>query len=219
MTVIFVIATILVFLSIDWFVQRSQKTSSVTAPAKQKAAPVHARTPEGIFFTPSHTWLNLFPSGKVRMGMDDFIARLMERPEITLLKQSGETVHKGDPLLQCKEEGHTIIVRSPIDADIIDANFELASHPEYLKNLLFSQGWAYTLKPQRFADLKQLFLGTETSVWMQREYTRLRDFFATSQGNALAPAMLQDGGLPVPSAMKSMNDEVWKQFESDFLTP
>ncbi len=219
MTVIFVIATILSFLTIDWFIQRSRKTSSATAPAKQKAAPVHARTPEGIFFTPSHTWLNLFPSGKVRMGIDDFIARLMDSPEITLLKQSGETVHKGDPLLQCKENGHTVIVRSPIDAEIIDANLELASHPEYLKNLLFSQGWAYTLKPQRFTDLKTLLLGTETRVWMQREYARLRDFFASAQGLALAPATLQDGGPPVSGAMKNMSDDMWKQFESDFLTP
>ena len=143
----------------------------------------------------------------------------MEHPEITLLKQSGETVHKGDPLLQCKENGHILTVRSPIDGDILDANLELVSHPEYLKNLLFSQGWAYTLKPQRFTDLKQLLLGTETRIWMQREYARLRDFFATSQGSALAPAMLQDGGPPVSGAMKNMNDETWKQFESDFLTP
>jgi len=219
MTVIFVIATILIFLGIDWIIQRSRKTSSVTAPTKQKIAPVYARTPEGIFFTPSHTWLNLFPSGKVRMGIDDFVARLMDHPEITLLKQSGETVHKGDPLLHCKENGHTLIVRSPIDGDVLDANLELVSHPEYLKNLLFSQGWAYTLKPQRFTDLKQLLLGTETRIWMQSEYARLRDFFAASQGSALVPAMLQDGGPPVSGAMKNMNDEEWKQFESDFLTP
>ncbi|HUL45026.1 MAG TPA: hypothetical protein VLY03_11800 [Bacteroidota bacterium] len=220
MTVIFVIATILIFLGIDWFTQRSRATHAVAAALAHKPMPVRARTPEGIFFTPSHTWLNLFPSGKVRLGMDDFITRMLDNPEIVFLKQPGDTVHKGDPLLQCKEDGHTLTVRSPIDGDILDTNHELTAHPEYMKNMLFSQGWAYTLKPQRFTDLKQLLLGTETHVWMQREFGRLRDFFAAAaQGSGLAPAFLQDGGPPVANAMKSMTDEVWKQFESDFLTP
>lgn len=220
MTVLFVIATILIFLGIDWFTQRSRSASAVAVALPRKPVQVRARTPEGIFFTPSHTWLNLFPSGKVRLGIDDFVARMLDNPEIIFLKQPGETVHKGDALIQCKEDGHTLTVRSPIDGDILDTNQELSSHPEYMKNMLFSQGWAYTLRPQRFTDLKQLLLGTETHIWMQREFARLRDFFATAaQGNALAPALLQDGGPPVASAMKSMNDEVWKQFETDFLTP
>jgi glycine cleavage system H lipoate-binding protein len=218
MTVLFVVATITLFLAVDWISRRLRHEGPLPAHERTTHAASPARTPDGIFFTPSHTWLNLFPSGKVRLGIDDFISRMVDSPEITLLKQPGETVRKGDPLLLLREEGHNLTVRSPIDADVLTVNSALATHPESLKGSLFSDGWAYTLKPLRFSDLKLFSLGPETRSWMRIEFGRLRDFFAASGAEGgLVPAMLQDGGPPVAGAMKAMDEEVWHRFEEEFL--
>ena len=218
MTVLFVVATITLFLAVDWIARRLRHEEALPA-RRQAAAPPLARTPDGIFFTPSHTWLNLFPSGKVRLGVDDFITRMVDQPEITLLKHAGETVRKGDPLLLLKEDGHNLTVRSPIDADVVTVNDLLPAHPEALKDALFSDGWAYTLKPARFGDLKLFSLGQETRSWMRIEFGRLRDFFASAHApDGLVPAMLQDGGPPVAGAMKAMDDTVWNRFEEEFLS-
>jgi glycine cleavage system H protein len=219
MTVLFVLATIIFFLALDWFSRRVKEKKGVVVPNVQMVPSYPVRVPEGIFFTKSHTWLNLFPSGKVRLGVDDFIGRVVDKPQIILLKKNGESIARGEPLLTMKEDEHLLTVRSPIDGEIESANDELSRHPELLKDLLFSDGWAYTIKPQKFSELKGLLLGTETREWMREEFGRLRDFFAgVGQNNEIAPALLQDGGPPMAGVMKSMDDSVWQNFEHQFLT-
>jgi len=218
MTVLFVIATILLFLFIDWASRRVRERKN--APAVQTAAirPYPIRVPEGIFFSKSHTWLNLFPSGKLRLGVDDFVGRMVENPEIILLKKTGEHVRRGEPLLTLKEDEHLLTLRSPIDGEIDSINGELPHHPELLRDQLFSDGWAYTIVPQRLSELKSMLLGTETREWMRVEFGRLRDLFAgTSSDGNVAPAYLQDGGPPMAGVMRSMDDSVWQEFETRFL--
>jgi glycine cleavage system H protein len=219
MTVLFVIATIILFLGIDWINRRVRAKHQVPVAAMAAAAHYPIRVPDGIFFTKSHTWLNLFPSGKVRLGIDDFIGRMVERPEIILLKKTGEQVSRGEPILTIKEDEHLLTVRAPINGNIVAINEDLPQRPELLKELLFSDGWAYTIKPTAFSELKDLLLGTETRQWMRDEFARLRDFFAGAMSSGdVAPAYLQDGGPPMAGIMKSMDDDVWQNFEHEFLT-
>jgi glycine cleavage system H protein len=221
MTVLFVVATIIVFLVIDALVRRARAKNALqvapvlSRPVKQ-THPV--RIPEGIFFARSHTWLNVFPSGKVYLGIDDFITRLLEKPQITLLTKAGDHIQKGDPLLRLKEDGHELTIHAPVEGDVLAANEELAKKPELMKELLFTDGWAYSIKPKRPSELKNMLLGEETSGWIAEEFRRLRDVFAgVNQHGELVPALLQDGGPPVAGAMKQMPEAVWNRFEREFL--
>ncbi len=217
MTVLFVVATIIVFLGVDVIVRRVRERRAVqvvTPQAQVYVAPI--RTPGGIFFARSHTWMNLFPSGKVRLGIDDFINRLLENPEVTLLKKTGEVVQKGEPILLLQEGEHTLTIRSPFKGCVVGCNEQLKDHPEFLKKALFSDGWAYTLLPEKPSEMRQMLLGEETRSWISDEFARLRDVFAGVQADVV-PALLQDGGPPVAGAMKQMPDNVWKQFEQEFL--
>jgi len=221
MTVLFVITTILVFLAVDALVRRAREKKGVpfVAPIqrRQEHAP-HVRIPEGIFFARSHTWLNVFPTGKVYLGVDDFITRLLEKPQITLLRKSGDQVSKGDPILLLKEDGRELTVYAPMDGEILGVNEDLPLKPELMRNLLFTDGWAYSLKPKRASELKEMLLGDETPMWIAEEFRRLRDVFAgVSQHRELVPALLQDGGPPIAGAMKEMPASVWNRFEREFL--
>jgi len=219
MTALFVVATILAFLGIDWIVQRSRAKETVLAAARlPQAQPYPLRVPEGIFFARSHTWLSLFPSGKVRMGIDDFIANLLDRAEITLIKNPGDQVAKGEPILVLSENGQALTVRSPISGVIVSTNARLEEIHDLKHADLFSDGWAYTFRPTRPAELRGLLIGNETRSWMAEELGRLRDFFAGAIANGvLAPSALQDGGAPAPGALLHLGPEVWKRFEQQFL--
>ncbi len=219
MTVLFVVATIILFLTIDWFARRAKERK--TAPGTQPvtiAKPVSIRTPEGIYFSPSHTWLNLFPSGKVRIGIDDFVGRMFENPRITYLKHAGERVSKGEPLVMLQEGERTLTVRSPIECEILSENEDLAQHIDLMQTNLFSDGWAYTIKPVRFADLRSFMLGPDSRAWMSKEFSRLRDFLSGAlSSRELSPALLQDGGIPVAGALKTLDAKHWQEFENEFL--
>lgn len=223
MTVLFVIATIFLFLTVDWFLERRRSrlgaVEAAAAAIPQPAMdPYPVRVPDGIFFAPSHTWLNLYPSGKLRLGIDDFIARLVTRPEVILLKNAGEKVAKGEPIILLKENDHLLTVRSPLAGEILEANEELSRNPAYLRERLFGDGWGYTIKPETVSELKQMMIGGESRTWIRDEFRRLRNFFATQSTNGtLQPAFLQDGGTPAAGVLDTMDERVWHGFEEEFL--
>lgn len=219
MTVLFVIATIILFFAIDWASRRLKAhRMPQAAPIQNVLRPYPVRTPEGIFFARSHTWLNLFPSGKLQLGIDDFVGRMIENPKVVLLKKNGERIEKGEPIILLQDADKSLTIHSPIEAEVLSINDQIESKPELLKELLFSDGWAYTLKPKRFLDLRSMLLGPDTKTWMNMEFARFRDFFAHLTADArLVPATLQDGGPPMTGAMKAMDNEAWQQFEQEFL--
>jgi glycine cleavage system H protein len=219
MTVLFFISTVLLFLGIDWLVQRSkEKRAALPVPVRRPAKELSVRLPDGIFFAPSHTWLNLFPSGKVRLGVDDFISGLLNKPAVKLLRSAGEKIAKGDPLLELTSDGHHLTVRAPIDCEILSVNSSLGSDPGLLEEGLFSDGWAYMIKPSRNTDLKELLLGAETGRWIRTEFQRLKDLLAGSTAGAEAqPAYLQEGGPPIAGVLDGMDDAVWQKLDSEFL--
>lgn len=210
MTVLFVISTIVLFLAVDAILHRGK----VTTPLPAVTPPV--RLPDGIFFAKSHTWLNLFPTGRAWLGVDDFVARLLESPTVRFLVQPGARVKRGQPILALQEDGRSLTVRSPIDGRVLAFNDELRQDPDRLHHAPFSDGWVAEIRPDRYSDVKDLMLGEQVKPWMRAEFARLRDVFATS-GGALQPAMLQDGGPPVAGAMKQMGPEVWERFDREFL--
>jgi glycine cleavage system H protein len=217
MTVLLVVATIVFFLSVDWIVQRMKEKKSVEAAPLAPAKAYPMRIPEGVFFAKSHTWLNLFPSGRVRLGIDDFVGSALDDPEVSFMRAVGEIVEKGDPLLVLSEGERRLTVRSPISGEIVSINPDLEKNPGLMRETLFSSGWAYTIQPKRAEELRSLMLGEESRTWMSKEFGRLRDLLAGggAQG-ALAPA-LQDGGAPVTGVLRHLDAPAWKKFEDEFL--
>ena len=215
MTALFVLTSIIFFLTIDWFVQRSRAR---TAPAPKLATGRvdEVRVPDGIFFAPSHTWMNLFPSGKIRLGVDDFITRLIDRPVVALLVRPGHHVHRGDPLLVLKGRAHELLVRSPIEGDILALNEELEANATLNRDTLFSDGWAYVVKPRRMSDVKKFMLGRESATWVSHEFQRLKDLLATA-GRGLQPAYLQEGGPPMAGILNAQDAIVWREIDRSFL--
>lgn len=219
MTVIFFISTILFFLGLDWVVRRVKKDSTEqTAAVPRVVSPAYPlRTPEGIFFAKSHTWLNLFPSGKIRLGVDDFVGSLMENSRVTLLKKTGEAFEKGDPLLTLEEGAHSVTVRAPIAGTIFSVNTALAESPDKMREKLFSEGWAYTIRPNALQELKEMLIGGESRSFLFEEFGRLRAFLTNTADGALAPAMIQDGGTPTAGVLKQLDSGKLRQFEEEFL--
>ncbi|MGA9407375.1 MAG: hypothetical protein WBW71_09615 [Bacteroidota bacterium] len=216
MTVLLFLTMIIIFLGIDFVIQGKKKNVSVVHEAEQMPMPL--RIPPGIFFAPSHTWLNLFPSGNVRIGADDFVLRMMRNPNMVFLKAPGMIVKKGEPLFELKEGAKKLTIHSPIDGEIMTLNEDLKKHPGMLKEELFSSGWTYTMKPHRASELTQLLLGEGSRAWIQHELGRLRDFIAgLTQVGSPVPVLLQDGGAPVEGLIKDLSAEQCESFEKQFL--
>jgi glycine cleavage system H protein len=213
MTVLLFIATIAIFLTIDHFVQKRKKPVLAAQPILHKSIPL--RTPPGIFFSKSHTWLSLFPSGKIQVGIDDFLARMFHKPRIAFLKNADQRVERGEPILRISEGANEIVVHSPIEGVVKSVNVQLGDKPELVTEALFSEGWAYTIAPARVGDVRGFYLGDDTLAWLKQETGRLRDFLAQLAG--ATPALLHDGGLPATGFIHTLEPEQCKRLEEEFL--
>jgi glycine cleavage system H protein len=221
MTVIFVVATIIFFLGVDWLVRWTRRRNAPAPAAAVQSAPAMrpVRTPEGVFFARSHTWLNLFPSGRVRLGVDDFVGGLLDNPEVTLMRSPGERVDRGDPLVALSDGERRLIIRAPIAGEILAVNNALEKDSTLMREKLFSDGWAYTIRPNGVEELRAMLLGEESRHWIAEELRRFRDLLAgIGSTGAFAPVALQDGGAPAPGLLKHLDASAWKRFEAEFLS-
>ena len=221
MTVLLFVATIITFLGIDYLVRRSHTAAEMAAPAPRKSRVTSSlRFPDGIFFSKTHTWLNLFPSGKVQLGVDDFLSRMFAAPELTLLKGEGEQITKGEAIIRLQEGSKFVNVHSPIDGRITRRNALLSSSKTAVREDLFMNGWAYTIEPKKGpAELRSFFLGTETKTWVKSELAKLRDFMAAStQRSEYASVYLQDGGEPMLGVLSGLSIDDCARFEAQFLS-
>ncbi len=225
MVALFVVATIIVFLVIDYFVQRAEKRKAALAPAAHVPSKARFVIPKGYFFGKGHTWVELLSGGSTRVGLDDFVQKIVGKiDEVTLVPTNGAVV-KGDRLFTVRQGDRTMSFRSPVSGKVVAFNEEISKSPAMLKREPYKAGWVAVIEPANLdKEIKLLSIGNEAAQWLKDEIKRFRNFI-TAQANAFsmtgspAPAgvTLMDGGTPVDGVMERSSKDAWKNFEDDFL--
>jgi glycine cleavage system H protein len=228
MVAILVLLTIIVFLTVDYAVQRAalRRAAMAAAAAPGEAPPVVrvpvdiAALPAGVFVGPGHTWLELRPSGGVRLGVDRVPVTLLGGLDAVDTPPAGTRLRRGDTAAVLRKGERSLAVPSPLDGVVTGVNADLAARPAGLGESPFGRGWLVSLEPQALAaSLRRLFVAEEATAWMRRELSRLRDFLVgLGEGGALAPATLPDGGLPVAGLAARLSDEQWRRLAEGFFT-
>jgi glycine cleavage system H protein len=235
MVALFVLLTIIALLTIDYVVQRAElkkakDTAEVaqwvpahTAPAAGTAAmrsPVPIdRIPSGVFVDPGHVWVQLEPSGALRMGADMIPAALLGRPDRIDLEREGTQVRRGDRIATLSRGARSLTLRAPLDGIVTRVNAEALASPGRLQDDPYGQGWLLWLAPRDLAPaLKRMFIAEEATAWAREQIQRLRDFMsAGSADSQLVGATLQDGGAPIEGLADHLDDARWQQLVDEIF--
>ena len=180
------------------------------------------KIPQGIFFNRNHTWTHLGESGEAKVGLDDFLQHITGKVKFTQLKDPGETINKGDLLTEIYQDEKHLRVYSPISGKILNTNSTLIEDPEILNKDPYAQGWIYKIKPSNWMnETKSYLLADEATDWSMKELTRFKDFLSggTMRKFSSEPSMilLQDGGEIRENILSDLPDEVWADFQEEFL--
>jgi glycine cleavage system H protein len=178
--------------------------------------------PQGIYFNKNHTWAHLGESGAARVGVDDFIQHIIGDLQLSGLKEAGEPIKKGELLAEIVQKGKTLKVFSPISGEVIEANDMLAEDPGLINDDPYQKGWLYQIKPSNWIkDTSSCLLAEKASDWSEKELIRFKDFLSMGAMRKYtsepAMLMLQDGGEIVDHVLSELPDEVWKDFQQEFL--
>lgn len=195
--------------------KRIQKTlSSITAKA--------LKIPQGLFFSENHTWTYLGRSGVAKVGLDDLLMHITGEVKFNNLRYQGEKISKGDLLAEINQNGKILMIFSPVSGDVVKTNPVLTNNPELLNEDPYQKGWMYEIKPTNWiGDTKSYYVAEEATNWIEKELEMFKDFLAISV-DKLTPSspnlILQDGGEVTDHVLSELPEEVWQQFQEDFLS-
>ncbi len=230
MTAILVILTIILFITIDYFVYRKRGTALLQV-ARQTVRTESPQTfipkpitetdiliPSGVFIHPNHTWAHILQSGKVKVGVDSFVTKIVGAIDRVSLPPIGAEVKKGEQIFSLNSKGRVLNFASPISGKIVSINDELEKNPSLL-NEPYKQGWSVVIEPKNLStDLPKLKISEEAKNFIKNELKRFKEFLVeVANGNTVGLQTLQDGGLPAANILSLLDDEKWKLFQKEFL--
>ena len=213
----------LLFLIIFWYIANNHEKS--LSQIKKVISTLSAgilRIPQGLFYNKHHTWSHLEVSGAAKVGVDDFLQHIVGEAKFTNLKEPGEKIQKGDLMTQIDQNGKSLKVFSPISGTILDTNSELVENPEMLNEDPYEKGWIYKMKPSDWIrDTNTCLFAEEATEWSIKELERFKEFLTGGAMRKFSsePSMilLQDGGEIRDRILSELPNEVWMDFQEEFL--
>jgi glycine cleavage system H protein len=179
------------------------------------------KIPQGLFFSKYHTWSHLGVSGVARVGLDDLLLRMIGEVKFSQIREPGEKIKKGELIAKIDHKGKILKIFSPISGEILEANPVLNSNPEVLNEDPYVKGWMYKIKPISWtADTYSYYLAEDATLFSRQELEKFKEFISASIGKySPIPSMqiLQDGGELLDQPLSELPNDVWLDFQEDFL--
>jgi glycine cleavage system H lipoate-binding protein len=221
MTVILVLLTFVTFLLIDHFHSRKVAVAPALEAVKREAPPGLApslaggfRVPERLRYHPGHTWALSESPTLVRIGLDEFAAKLTGKVQRIALPQRGQWVRQGQKIWTLHRDGKTVDMLSPIEGSVADINEAVANDPSLVLKDPYGEGWLVTVQsPDARTNLRNLLGGALARVWTEESALRLRKKIPV----AMAAALAQDGGVAVDDITAHLPELDWAVLTKEFF--
>ncbi len=224
MTVILVLATFIAFLVIDHFFSKKPAVQMQLQPAVPKIASTSEpryvatlvggfRVPENLRYHPGHTWALSESPSLVRVGIDDFAAKLIGKVESVSLPQRGTWVRQGQKIWSIVRDGKKIDMVSPIEGSVTDVNDELVTNPELAAKDPYGNGWMVTVQsPDAKTNYRNLLGGQLARWWTEEAAGRIQAKFGMAM-----PALAQDGGEAMHDLTAHIPDADFEKIAHEFF--
>lgn len=200
---------------------RQEKVGQTIAALKGILSPAFLTVPKGLFYSRNHTWAFLQKNGNAKIGLDDLLVHLTGEVQVKLLKNTGDTLTKGEKFAELNRNGKLLQVVSPITGVITSNNTLIQSKSDHLMSDPYGQGWLVEIEPSNWQkETTNYYLADQAADWLKNEFARFKDFVVQSlstQAMEQAQLVMQDGGELVDQTLKDMPAEVWNNFQKEFL--
>jgi glycine cleavage system H protein len=220
MTVLLVLATFLVFIVLDYALNRRKAIATV---AVETPHPVPALTggdyvngflvPENVSYHSGHSWLLRERKNVVRVGADEFAAALAGKIEKIELPKPGQWIRQGQKMVAFLRNGERAEMVSPTEGEVIEVNPEVASNPALMRQDPYGKGWLLSIHvPDEENTGRNLLPRMLVREWMAEAVDRLY-----ARQPQLAGAVAADGGRPAEDLLSGVPDLNWRETASEFF--
>jgi len=142
----------------------------VTSSTTESTLKHEFNIPAGVFVAENHTWIMIEMNGTIRVGIDDFIRKIVGKFNRIELPKLGKQIKKGEHLFTLYDNAHTFQFFSPISGKITLINTEQIEHPEWIVAKPFELSWICCLEPSNLSEeLYSLKIGNSAINWYKEE--------------------------------------------------
>jgi glycine cleavage system H protein len=220
MTVLLVLGTFMVFIALDYALNRRKVIRTV--PAEARLAPA-ARlgpdyvdgflVPQSVSYHSGHGWLVRERQNVVRMGADEFAAALVGKIEKIELPKPGQWIRQGQKVISFFRDGQKTEMVSPTEGEVMAINADVLENPALLRQDPYGKGWLLSVHvPDEENTARNLIPRMLVGEWMREAVERLY-----AHQPALAGAVAADGGRPADDLMAALPGANWKEVTGEFF--
>lgn len=218
MVALFVALTFLVAVLIDHLLTRKPIPMVVSAPEvspRPRLIPsvvAGFSVPDNLRYHPGHTWAVSESADLVRVGVDDFAAKLAGDVKEINIPERGQWIRQGQRIIAMHHDGREINLVSPIEGTVVDINQKALADPSLTTSDPYGDGWLLTVNsPDAKTNFRNLLGGTTARRWMDEAATRLRAIAMPGVATA------QDGGMIVGQVLDQIPEADWAKINSEFF--
>jgi len=220
MTVILLIATFAIFIAIDYMRKGKQVPKAVEEMPEAASVPrlmpsyvAGFDLPDNCRYHPGHTWALQESPSLVRVGLDDFAARLAGKVDSITLPKRGQWIRQGQPFVTILRDGNKTELVSPIEGEVTNVNEALAGDSSLPCHDPYGKGWLMSVfSPDAATNFRNLLGGDVARRWMAEAASRLH-----MRMPAMAGAVAQDGGLAVHDLTAQLPGQKWSEITREFF--
>lgn len=129
--------------------------------------------PGGVFISPGHCWTSISQEGTVKIGIDDFIKKLLGKVDDIEFPNLGMNVVKGQPLFRIKQGSNSVQFTSPLSGTIAKINQDLGEDTSVLDFSPYDKNWICVIDADKLdSELPELKVGKSAVAFYQEEIDR-----------------------------------------------
>jgi glycine cleavage system H lipoate-binding protein len=167
----------------------------------------------GYYYHMGHSWARFEHGGRVRIGFDDFLAKLFGPLQALMLPTLGETLEQNQVGWIFERIRHKAGVLSPVTGTVLAVNHKAQQHPEITHEDPYHEGWLFILEPDMpKKNLRGLYFGEESFKWMELEAQKLLGLIGPEYERLAAT-----GGKPTGDVFGTFPQIGWRVLTKEFL--
>ena len=171
------------------------------------------RLADDRYYHRGHSWVRLERGGRIKVGMDDFMARTFGQAKKFLLPEKGATLGQDRKGFAFRRNGHLATVLSPVTGKVFHVNRKALENPEITHMDPYGEGWLLILEPLiPRMNLNHLYKKKQSINWLEDENRKLLGLLGPEYEKLAAT-----GAAPLPDLFGNFPEIGWDNLVKTFL--
>lgn len=223
MVLTLVLVTFILLVGHDFYVQRREmrrieaKHAAPEVREEPFSFPMNVvggfKAPANLAYHPGHSWAMKESRQLVRVGLDDFAARVVGQFDQIDLPARGRWLRQGERGWTISRGNHRFEMLSPIEGEVVEVNPDVLRNPSLAHQDPYGAGWLVAVQaPAVDGNMKNLLHGRLAQRWMEESVSSLHTRLSPG-----SEARLQDGGHAIGDVLSMVPEFQWEKFVQEML--